>query len=508
MIWTITKWEFLSNIKSLRFSVGFAACLILVVISSYILTDDYQQRLQNYQLVRQDHWRELQQVRVYSQLRPWVDRPPEVLSIFCEGMDKRVGNSVQVSFGEVPAEAEGFGRDNPLLSIFPSVDIVLVFAVILGLLAILFSYDAISGEKERGSLKQLLANSLPRHQVLLGKYLGSMLSLLPLVVMSLITGIFIVLRSPLIALTLEDGLRIFLLMLFALVYLSVFVVLGLFISACTHRSFLSLLLLLFLWVTFVFIIPNGSLYLATQLRPNESPRVIEAREKALWEEFHRKIDDFQKKDPRPKKAVLSGSMGIYSGQWRITQAPRVFMEWLRRLISSTEPLRIEYATRVWNIRRAYLDQLEKQVSLARSLSRLSPSSVLENIATILCRTDLESYLQFMDDVRAYRHSLIDYLKRKKAFSSLAYFTPKKEDEILDGEEYRRWLQEADSGKRKWPCLQDYPPLDLSDLPQFIFRKASLAESLGRSWVDIVLLLITNAILFLLAHISFLRYDVR
>ena len=48
---------------------------------------------------------------------------------------------------------------------------------VLSLIAILFTFDSISGERERGTLRLMLANSIPRHTVLLGKFLGALISI-------------------------------------------------------------------------------------------------------------------------------------------------------------------------------------------------------------------------------------------------------------------------------------------------------------------------------------------
>ena len=81
-------------------------------------------------------------------------------------------------------QAQKQGSDNPFLSIFLAVDVIFVFKIVLSALAILFAYNTISGEREDGTLKLVLSNPVPRDALVLGKYLGGMLSLFPIVVMS------------------------------------------------------------------------------------------------------------------------------------------------------------------------------------------------------------------------------------------------------------------------------------------------------------------------------------
>ena len=60
---------------------------------------------------------------------------------------------------------------------FSFLDLSSVVIIIFTLLAILLSYNAISGEKEEGVLALALANEVPRYKYILGKYCGILISL-------------------------------------------------------------------------------------------------------------------------------------------------------------------------------------------------------------------------------------------------------------------------------------------------------------------------------------------
>ena len=51
--------------------------------------------------------------------------------------------------------------DNPYLNILSSIDIVFIFEVVLSLMALLFAYDALAGEREQGTLRLVLTHSCP-----------------------------------------------------------------------------------------------------------------------------------------------------------------------------------------------------------------------------------------------------------------------------------------------------------------------------------------------------------
>ena len=57
------------------------------------------------------------------------------------------------------------------------VDWIFVIGYVLSLVAILFTFDSISGERAHGTLRLTLANPVPRHTVLIGKFLGALVSI-------------------------------------------------------------------------------------------------------------------------------------------------------------------------------------------------------------------------------------------------------------------------------------------------------------------------------------------
>ena len=82
----------------------------------------------------------------------------------------------------VPVKATQHGSDNPYLVVFPRTDLTFVFQIVISLPTFLFSYDAIAGERQNGTLALVLSNAIPRGKLLFGKYLGGILSLaIPLV---------------------------------------------------------------------------------------------------------------------------------------------------------------------------------------------------------------------------------------------------------------------------------------------------------------------------------------
>ena len=144
-----------------------------------------------------------------------------------------------------------------------------------------------------------------------------------------------------------------------------------------------------------------------------------------------------------------------------------------------ENLRTQYADRIWQIRKAYLDKNpNRQSLLALNTSRISPAAVYYNAAAILAETDLGSFWQFMEQTRQYRREWVDYLRDEKILSS-----------------------------RRWFTTEFKAPFDLSRIPRFKEQSEGISGSLRRAIPDIMILTVLNILFFTGAFISFLRYDV-
>lgn len=503
MVWRIAKKELLLNLLTLRFAVGTILFLALAVLFTSVLLSDYRQKLEGYNKRVSMNSDELRRLMTYQNLKPTIYKPPELLALFSKGVEENMGNSARVSIGEVPMPTSSAATKNPLLSVFPLLDVVLIFKLVISVLAFLLAYDAISGEKEDGTLALTLSNSVPRHQVLFGKFIGGMITLaIPITVGFLMTSLILSL-SPMVQLTGGIWGRIALMFFVSLIMVGVLFNLGLFFSSMTKRASDTLMLLLFLWVVFVLIIPNGSTYLAAQFKPIDSPEKVGLRQREIWDRFGKEVNDFSRKIYLPGNSIQSDASEPWG--WYHRFATKNLILYKQKLNAFAEPKRIKYADEAWQADRDYLESLKRQKEMADFISRSSPISVYEMLISSLSRTDIFSFEEFSRQARVYRQQMIDYLYNHKAFSSIRYFATVKEEHLFDvqnisSEEYGILRKKYDS--------EEPSPLNVSDFPQFRYRPESAAETMKRILPDVALLCVMGVLFFLCAFVAFLRYDVR
>jgi len=536
MIFKIALKDFLTNLLSSRFVIGLLLCLVLIPFSILISVNNYQSRVAQYRIDREAADKAVKEVRVYSKLRPEVVFPPEPLSVFSMGISNQVGSHVKIWLGDKPMLAAGKAEagDNPFLGAFFSVDFTEITAIVFSLLALIFSYDVLTREKEDGTLRLQMSNSLGRSTFLAGKVLGILLTLLPVLIFSfLLASIFIVFSSH-ISFTASEWGRIVLLFAISLLYLGVFVFIGLLVSSHSRTSVTSLVLCLFLWVGLVFLIPNlaanfAASFVRVQSRDNLD-RVLADIDHELTERTHQAY----KAAGIPESSSCWTCMEDSDGGFETYGNPRPGFEQFRRGAEISEPLRIEYADRRWTMQKAYLDSLSHQANVSEELSLVSPTGIFRAIASALCTTDLRSRENLMDRTRQYREAFIRYLEGKNIFSSFRWITPASPDSFYPSEDAlieKRTGGEFKSAHAFWTWAgqqkdqyaafqklfkvklpgdgpEDFPYLDVSDMPRFPDRPPGLFSGLEGSVLNVGLLLVEVVLLFYLGYVAFLGFDVR
>jgi ABC-type transport system involved in multi-copper enzyme maturation permease subunit len=528
MIWKIAQKEFLLNIVSARFVIGFLLCLFLIPFTLTVNIDDYANRVRAYQVDKDNADKQFQEVRVYSQIRPQVVQSPDPLSIFCQGISSNLGNRVKIQLGEKPLFAAGkiTVRDNPLLNSFFSIDFIGIIAIVMSLLALIFTYDACTKEKEDGTLRLQLANSLSRSNILLGKIVGVCLTLLPIIAFCYLLSFLFVMLSEKISFSADDWGRIIFLFLASLLYFLVFAFLGLLISTRVRSSITSIIICLFFWVFFVFITPNLAVYLAVSFQGIQSLDNLNYATAELDKEFRNKCREYNGTLEDPDWDMNWNYNRWSDGAKILGGCTKSKMECYVKEHKFSEPLRIGYADKKWALQRAYLDELDEQRKLAETIALVSPSETFRLICGALCRTNVDSHYRFMDRIRWYREELIGYFEDKKIFSSYSYFTPQPPETFKTADEIVRirtggkfdTLQEYRASSGGFKALRkaeipesnprSFPYLDLSDVPKFRWQTSNLIADVSGVIEKVSILALAGVFIFCLSFVSFIRCDVR
>ena len=509
MIWRIAKKEFLLNVMTFKFAVGTILCVVLMAVFMPVLVNDYHQRLKDYNTNVSATQAVLQKAKVYDTIllgwNHFVYRPPALLSIFNKAIAHHVGDSVNIRIYQVPELSAGSKEINPYISILPTLDISLIFKIIISVLALLIASDVISTEREQGTLKLMLSAGVARYQILSGKLLAGWMTLFLPVTIAFITGLLIWQLSPMIDLRGADWARIVALYLASLLFISVMYHFGLFASCMTKRSSTSLLLTLFFWMFFIIIVPNVSLHLATFMRPLEPEEVTDQLLRDMRERQRKESRELENQMPR-KGEVIDIDEGM--GRFYVI-CDREAIECQRKRNALLEPLKIKHVAQRWEVQHVKIENLFKQKQVATLFSRISPISLYGDVTSALAGTDASSCQDFIKAAREYRQEVLDYVRSKTDnFSLPILFTP---FAAIDTNILKQYNDpNTDSEKiQKWKELKiaQAKPINLDDFPPFTW-KPDVTTAIIQIIPSLSAFVIINMVLFVLSFVAFMRYDVR
>ena len=454
MIRRLIAKEILTNLLSLRLTFAFLILIPLVVISVYVLCNDYAQRKEDY-----DAKVSLHAKTAYTETIT-VDRPPSPLMALVGGVTVTTANTVRLSFYDAPRVKGGFDH-TPIYYIFPRTDYLFIIGIVMSLLALLFSYDAISGERESGTLRLILANSVPRDIVLFSKWMGGYLSALFPATTALMLGIIVFALHPAISLTLTDWWVISLLLVIAWIYLAIFFSLGVFISAISPTTGNAAMRCLFVWLLTVLVIPNVTPHIAQRFIPTPSTQEIERRyDRIIADTSERRVKDHAE----ASKRVSNTEPVEYEEYLRV----------LRRIRKEIEDIEYGHLTRQRDVLRqlanVHGDKLQQQMRLTAILSSCSPYAVFAHVAATLTKTSGESQVDFLKQTRRY------------------------EDDYF----YQQYVQGLETGMG----IHRYNPVDdpLAFTPTF----PDLQERVLRCLLGMGLLVFLGILCFMAGYLLFLR----
>ena len=381
------------------------------------------------------------------------------------GVEKTLDRTALISEDYLP----GFEADinsNPSILLFPVADLLFVVGVVLSLLAFFMSYDAVAGERERGTLKLLLSYSLPRDKLILAKWIGGYLSLaLPFLVSLALSALLISLSGE-IPFRGSDWEAFAIAGLVSLLLIAVMFSIGLLISVRATQSSTAILSLLAIWVVLALVLPNAGPYLAEVVAPvpsvGEVERTIARRTKGLSDEY------------------AAGWRRAGRRMRNMTREQRT--EFRRERMKAREELQAAVNEATEEAIRDFERQLHTQIEVARTITRLSPVAAFVYANTDIGQTGVRHERQLVNGLRSYQRQFANYVAEK---------------------------EEGGSGGGGFFGGQDddYDDYDIDDMPVFDQKEEDLAGRLAARSTDILLLAVFAVAFFMGAFLSFLRTDI-
>ncbi|MDR1344730.1 MAG: ABC transporter permease [Tannerellaceae bacterium] len=355
----------------------------------------------------------------------------------------------------------GISVENPLLMPSERINWGFIITTLFSFLAIIFSFDALSGEKERRTLALCLSNPVKRSHVLMGKFVAINLLLIVCAVVGILVSLLILTLSPSVGITFGTLTEIGLFLLFVVFFTGSMSAIGLFASVMSRSSNISLLLSVSLWLVLMIAIPNFAQTFGMIAWPVEKANVMQAK----ISEKHREIE-----------------LSFPEGKWSARGASEPFFpahEIRANMQMAFDRNRADF----WSER--YAEQF-RQVDNTRLWTYISPLAVF-GYGT---------------------EALLDggYLRLRRNHDDLSNFKT----------QYLQWFRELDASDDESPHW--YNPSEnfsttrkavtYEEIPQYAERRTTIAERLVETMKYLMVMLAYAGVMLTLTIIRFERYDVR
>ena len=487
MLGILIKKEIAETVLDLRFVIVTLLCVVLIPLGMYVSRKDYEQRLAGYQrayqMYRQSNTKRLKPFDFSLVMEGY--RPPSPLSIFACGIEPFMPDKVLTSRSGFFRTAKESGIYNPQSLLFGKVDLLFNVGFVMSLAALIFTFSSISGEKESGTLRLMIANAIPRGQVLLGKVVGKYATLLIPFIVSVLIALIILSASPVVSIASSKVYLSFLvILLVTFLYILVMISLGVLISTLTHKSITSNVVALLFWVVFIIAVPKISPLMAEIVYPIESKNVVDMSKRMVRENIIEELEQrkLQLSDTAMSKFGLSGAehtvfdfekdpQGVKAKAWYDSEVTALEDEHEKRI-----------ANELRKIEQDYSNKANVQTSITMSLSRISPASCYTYVICELSGTGVMERDNFVANARR--------------------FQEKAEETIYD-----KFEVETLGGRTSVAVTGELAKLEVSP-PEMDYRRRTLAEAFEAGWADILLLFLFNILFFLVAFLRFRKYDVR
>ena len=453
----------LSSMKSFRFLTSGLMVVCLFAVSGILLNSRITQSTFDYRAGEIKNSGILEagskHVNALATTRQELDCPPGRLQFISTGFDEHLPNCLTTNAFS-STSLENISRFNPLFPDYGILDWAFIIGFVMSFLALTLTYDAITSEKESGTLRSVLSNPLSRRQFLAAKFISADLVLLILLTVGILLNLTILSIGHPELLSSSVIIQTICVYGVSAIYLSIFVLGGLLVSCLTERSATSLVLCLICWVVLVLIIPNLGGLIAETFFPISPTRDIEAKISLATE-------DITKKAPGEVWSCFTSDL----------HAPcyRMIAEMNRSLAASTEAIRAGY----------FAEQLG-QVETGTAWIKVSTGALYGDVLARISNAGIDRVIDFQTKAAQYREALLNFVRTEDAKDTASphLINPYSTE------------------------LYSSAPVDFRDIPKFQYTEPRTSDVLRQSLIGILMMLIQGVVLFGFGLAAFERFDVR
>lgn len=409
---SIFKKEIIDAVRDRRLLLSSALVLALLAValfSGYTRFATLKAERDDLNAANRKDWetQELKHVHGAAHYGTYIYVPQPFFSFFDFGVQNYTGSSIRVeahlqqdaTFSNA-AESSGSIR-------FGSLNIALLLQVLFPLLFIFMCFNAVSGEKERSTLKLLWVQGAPSKKILWQKtwaYTTIASSLLLLV----ITASVAIATFNGLAITNETLLQAALLLLLYGAFYFILIAITMCVSAVGNSSRNALMVMLGFWLGFIILLPKYTANLGDDLYPLPSKKVFE---KAIAHDVKNGINGHNPDDERGKQFTDS-----ILKAYKVDTVSKLPINISGLLMQADEDYKAMVTKKYFG---QLYQQIAKQNAVVEYSTFINPFIGLRDLSMAICRTDYANQVLFEQEVQRYRLYMMRYLNEYMSYHTKA-----------------------------------------------------------------------------------------
>ena len=479
MLITLIQKEVMHHVLSARFVALLLMCVLLIPLNFHINYRRYLQRQVDYQeAVEKENnkdpaeqpWKQHKTTDPNLEVSKLILKPTP-LSVFATGLESALPSSLGMTRNGIK-RGEAALSTAPIAFLLGHLDFVFVVSTVFSLLALLFTFDAVAGEREAGTLRITLANALPRDIFLWSKLIGGYIVFILPFLISLIIGLLVLVWQGFPLAEPDIFPRVLCLIGISLLYIAVFFAMGAVISIYFDSSKTALIVAFTIWVFAVLILPRVGFLAAQIVAPTSTTAESVYREKTSRRAEMRHSLEMERGKLMGKMMQESGGLPGEKTTGFITVDPEYFDKMNEEMAPLEEEARLKYQDLATQLDRRYQQERKHQDTIGINFSRITPTASFIFLATDATQTG--------------------QMKRDTYFQTGTRYY-----ETLDAEMFSKM---SDAALIQTEEISDpMPPPSLAEL--------NLEETLQHAALDLLLLCFFAVVLTTVAFLKFFRTDI-
>ncbi len=338
---------------------------------------------------------ELKHPHMAAHFGNYAYKKPSVLHCFDPGLSIYTGTSVYLE----PHRQNDFlfskSQESDTGMRFGWLSPALICQLILPLLIILLTFNAINGERDRGTLPLLLSQGISFRQVIFAK-IGSVF----LIFEGFLTAYFLltILFSVLFVQANVDVVAMLYMWLVYSLYLLFWCLVGVFVSARVRNAGVSIAALLLFWISTNIILPRVSANIAENFYPLTTNFQFK---KTVSESIAKGLDGHNSSDERAVKVEKE-----LLAKYKVDSVQKLPFNFEGFIMQQSE----EYSSKVYDVHfDGIFKTLQNQKNVQAWFGLLSPYIALRNLSMAGSNASLESEIDFQQQAENYRRGFVQNL---------------------------------------------------------------------------------------------------